>query len=105
MRIHWKKTKNKPRPRHIKSHLPAFLLPNELWTVKPKIIYITRNPKDVAVSLYYHLKNLFGFMGEKSLIFEACLQDKMVYYPFNSHVLEFWKFKRKMKIFCFNRKI
>jgi Sulfotransferase domain len=27
-----------PRPRHIKSHLPAFLLPDQLWTVKPKVV-------------------------------------------------------------------
>jgi hypothetical protein len=28
---------NLPRPRHIKSHLPLFLLPEKLWTVKPKV--------------------------------------------------------------------
>lgn len=28
---------NLPRPRHIKSHLPIFMLPNALWTVKPKV--------------------------------------------------------------------
>lgn len=28
---------NLPRPRHIKSHLPIFLLPNQLWTIKPKV--------------------------------------------------------------------
>lgn len=26
-----------PRPRYIKSHLPYFLLPDQLWTVKPKV--------------------------------------------------------------------
>jgi len=28
---------NMPRPRYIKSHLPMFLLPDQLWTVKPKV--------------------------------------------------------------------
>jgi len=29
--------KNLPRPRHINTHLPIFLLPDQLWTVKPKV--------------------------------------------------------------------
>ena len=29
---------NLQRPRHIKSHLPVFLLPNQLWTIKPKVL-------------------------------------------------------------------
>jgi hypothetical protein len=29
---------NSQRPRHIKSHLPIFMLPDQLWTVKPKVI-------------------------------------------------------------------
>ena len=28
---------NMPRPRIIKSHLPKFLLPQEMWKVKPKV--------------------------------------------------------------------
>jgi hypothetical protein len=28
------------RPRHIKSHLPAFLLPDEMWEVKPKVSFL-----------------------------------------------------------------
>jgi hypothetical protein len=36
--------KNLSRPRLIKSHLPLFLLPNQLWTVKPKVKnYLRKN--------------------------------------------------------------
>ena len=28
---------NLSRPRHIKTHLPLFLLPEKIWTVKPKV--------------------------------------------------------------------
>lgn len=45
-----------PSPRLIKSHLPPFLLPRELWTVKPKMIHISREVKDVAVSLFHMIK-------------------------------------------------
>lgn len=33
---------NIPRPRIIKTHLPAFLLPDEFWKVKPKVRKINK---------------------------------------------------------------
>lgn len=44
-----------PSPRFVKTHLPfAFLPPNLLDTCK--VVYVARNPKDVAVSSYFHHK-------------------------------------------------
>ncbi|XP_031637530.1 sulfotransferase 1E1-like [Contarinia nasturtii] len=51
----FEKLNNAISPRVIKSHLPPHLLPVELWTVRPKIVYIARNPKDVAISLFHML--------------------------------------------------
>lgn len=42
-----------PSPRHLKTHFPYSLLPQDL-TEKCKSIYVARNPKDVAVSYYHH---------------------------------------------------
>jgi hypothetical protein len=39
------------RPRTLKTHLPVNLLPDEIWERKPKIIHISRDAKDVAVSM------------------------------------------------------
>ena len=47
------------RPRMIKSHLPLSFLPDNLLETF-KVIYVARNMKDAAVSLYYHLKNILG---------------------------------------------
>lgn len=51
------------RPRHIKTHLPLAFLPEKLWTVKPKIVYVCRDPRDVAISYYHQYKNLHGYEG------------------------------------------
>lgn len=51
-------------PRIIKSHLPLAFLPEDLWTKNPKIVYIVRDPKDVAVSYYQQYKHLHGFEGK-----------------------------------------
>lgn len=44
---------NMPSPRVIKTHLPLSLLPRSVAEVGAKVIYVGRNPKDVAVSYYY----------------------------------------------------
>ena len=43
-------------PRTIKTHLPGHLLPPDILRQKSKIVYVARNPKDVAVSYYYFHK-------------------------------------------------
>lgn len=78
------------RPRHIKSHLPLALLPMQLWTVKPKIIYTARNPKDVTTSFMHHYKYLHGFKGTQEDFLDGILADKIVYCPQIKHATEFW---------------
>ncbi|XP_022109825.1 sulfotransferase 1A1-like isoform X2 [Acanthaster planci] len=41
-------------PRKIKTHLAPIFLPRQIFEKKPKVVYVARNPKDVAVS-YYHM--------------------------------------------------
>ena len=50
---------NMSRPRAFKSHMPYDLCPCGPPNTTPcKYIYIMRNPKDVAVSSYFHLKRI-----------------------------------------------
>ncbi|XP_048765391.2 sulfotransferase 2A8-like [Ostrea edulis] len=43
-----------PSPRVMTSHLPYQCLPKEHITNRGKMIHIIRNPKDIAVSAFYH---------------------------------------------------
>uniref|UniRef100_A0A4W3K624 Sulfotransferase n=1 Tax=Callorhinchus milii TaxID=7868 RepID=A0A4W3K624_CALMI len=49
--------RNLPSPRLIPTHLNYKMLPVQLKTKKCKMIYIIRNPKDTAVSLYHYYKD------------------------------------------------
>ncbi|XP_061394229.1 sulfotransferase 1E1-like [Musca vetustissima] len=51
-------------PRLLKSHMPANLLPLQMWERKQKIIYVARNCKDVVVSSYHFLKKLGLWTGD-----------------------------------------
>lgn len=84
------KVEKMPRPRHIKSHLPLALLPKQLWTVKPKIVYTARNPKDVTTSFMHHYRHLQGFQGSQEDFLDGILADKIMYCPQIKHATEFW---------------
>ncbi|XP_070205189.1 sulfotransferase 1A1-like isoform X2 [Littorina saxatilis] len=44
-----------PSPRLLNTHLPTSMLPNQVKDGKVKVIHVYRNPKDVLVSMYFHV--------------------------------------------------
>ncbi|XP_058462931.1 luciferin sulfotransferase-like [Malaya genurostris] len=79
-------TTETPSPRFIKTHLPVALLPPKIWSVKPKIVHIHRNPKSVAVSYYHHSKD---YRGTKEAFVRSFMKDLQLYSPFHRHVIEY----------------
>ncbi|XP_067009621.2 luciferin sulfotransferase [Anabrus simplex] len=91
-----------PSPRFLKSHLPVELLPDQLWTKKPKIIYVSREPKDAAVSYYHHHRLLNNYKGTDELFYETFINDVASYTPFWDHVLSFWRMKDQPNILFYS---
>ncbi|RXG58069.1 hypothetical protein Avbf_03416 [Armadillidium vulgare] len=90
-------------PRIIKTHLPFSLLsPSLLETCK--VIYMTRDPKDVAVSYCHHsrLLKVINFVGSMSDFVEHFVNDTLVYGPFWTHLKEAWNKRSHPNIhYCF----
>uniref|UniRef100_A0A1L8EG04 Putative estrogen sulfotransferase-like isoform x1 n=1 Tax=Haematobia irritans TaxID=7368 RepID=A0A1L8EG04_HAEIR len=63
------------RPRLIKTHLCLGLLPAQIWEKKPKIIYVSRSPKDSFVSEYHFFRQLGYFPPEHTL--EEYLKERI----------------------------
>ncbi|XP_037932007.1 luciferin sulfotransferase-like [Teleopsis dalmanni] len=76
--------------RFIKTHFPFSLLPPSVLEKKCKIIYVTRDPKDVAVS-YYHLNRLYrtqGYVGDFSRYWSYFERGLNPWLPYHSHIKE-----------------
>ncbi|KDR22997.1 estrogen sulfotransferase-like isoform X2 [Zootermopsis nevadensis] len=85
-------------PRCIKSHLPLQLLPKQLWTVRPKIIYVARDVKDVAASYYHHYRLFFGYTGSCEDFVEAFLAEIVPYGSVWDHILDFWNIRHESNV-------
>lgn len=65
-------------PRVFLSHLPFRFLPRDVTKKKVKVVYVTRNPKDVFVSLYNHLQSVkppLGYGGSWDQFFTVMLEQ------------------------------
>lgn len=71
-----------PSPRLIKTHLPVQFLPDELWIKKPKIFYICRDVKDVAISYYHLLRDSHSTTDCLEDFMEDFLNDRNLYAPY-----------------------
>ncbi|XP_023301671.2 sulfotransferase 1 family member D1 [Lucilia cuprina] len=88
-----KEANNLKSPRLLKSHLPAMLLPQQIWTKKPKVIYVFRNPKDAAVSYFHHWRGMVGYKGSKEDFVQSYIDGHVNFNPFWPHVLDFWQMR------------
>uniref|UniRef100_A0A336MSM7 CSON000681 protein n=1 Tax=Culicoides sonorensis TaxID=179676 RepID=A0A336MSM7_CULSO len=90
--------KNYDPPYHIKNHLPLGLLPHSIWTVKPKMIYVARNPKDVAISFYNQYRLAYQFDGTKDEYFSLFLDGFAEFGLQTSHILDFWRLRNEPNV-------
>uniref|UniRef100_A0A336MDZ2 CSON010573 protein n=1 Tax=Culicoides sonorensis TaxID=179676 RepID=A0A336MDZ2_CULSO len=73
------------RPRFIKSHLPIAFLPKELWEVKPKIVYVSRDPKDAAVSWFHFNQDAYLYQGSLNDFLKLYLEGHIEYGDYWDH--------------------
>ncbi|KAK6925152.1 Sulfotransferase domain [Dillenia turbinata] len=76
------------------THIPYDSLPKSVLSSRCKIIYICREPKDVLVSLWYHMKR-HARKDKASLslqeAFELFCEGVSVFGPYWDHILGYWK--------------
>ncbi|XP_002739100.1 sulfotransferase 1C4-like [Saccoglossus kowalevskii] len=97
-------------PRVMASHLHAKYLPKQIEEKKPKVIYVTRNPKDVAVSCFHFVQKELPVVNEKPYeSFSTFLTDfvkakngtQTVLYDgtlWKDHVLHWWNRRHESNV-------
>ncbi|KAF2888446.1 hypothetical protein ILUMI_17727 [Ignelater luminosus] len=93
--------KNMPSPRFIKTHLPFSLLPDQLKdrSKSPKIIYVSRNPKDACVSYYHHCGIFAGCRADLESFAKLYMAGKGVTYGcIWKHIFGYWEKKDFLNI-------
>ena len=75
-------------PRLMKSHLPYHLLPESVLTSGARLLYISRDPRDVCVSFYYmaRLMSYQSYRGTFAEFRERFTSDAVLYGPYRQHV-------------------
>ncbi|XP_014819854.1 PREDICTED: amine sulfotransferase-like isoform X2 [Calidris pugnax] len=77
-----------PLPRVLATHLPYYLVPRDLRNKRARVIYVSRNPKDVMVS-YYHFSKYMNTLEEVpdfNLFMERFLAGKVLGSSWLDHV-------------------
>ncbi|XP_072179264.1 sulfotransferase 1C2-like [Diadema setosum] len=84
-----------PSPRMMKSHCLLSWLPKDIRTDDPKakVIYLARNPKDTAVSLFHFCQFIETLPPYKSweVFFEEFIADRAVLGSWFDNVLPWWE--------------
>ncbi|XP_077303529.1 sulfotransferase 1B1-like isoform X2 [Lithobates pipiens] len=91
------KLESVPSPRVIKTHLPVPLFPKSLWDKNVKIIYVARNPKDVAVSFYHFdkMNQLHPDPGTWEEYVEKFIQGNVGFGSWGAHVRDWWNLRQQ----------
>lgn len=84
-----------PSPRFVKTHLPMSLLNPKLLDTA-KVVYIARDPRDVAVSCYHHARlfKVMEFPGEFKEFWNLFYKGLFVFCPTIEHVKEAWAMRQ-----------
>lgn len=84
--------RNMPSPRYIKTHLPLSLLPLNLLD-NTKVVYIARDPRDVAISFFHHnkLMRIIYQNADFKTYWNYFIKNEVLWAPYFAHILEAWE--------------
>ncbi|KAL3272509.1 hypothetical protein HHI36_013985 [Cryptolaemus montrouzieri] len=86
--------------RTIKTHLPFELLPDDILRKGCKVIYVCRNPKDVAVSYFFYEKGSWhlNFTGDFEKYWNFFKNGNCTFGPYFQHVKQAYEKKNLLNV-------
>jgi hypothetical protein len=77
-------------PRVFTSHLPYQLMP-AVDSPLARFVYVARNPKDTAVSYYYHDRSKMGYDGRWDEHLQLFMAGNVLFGDFYDQILDWWE--------------
>ncbi|VDI12221.1 Hypothetical predicted protein [Mytilus galloprovincialis] len=77
-------------PRILNSHLLFSSLPRDILTQKNKVVFVNRNPKDVAVSLYHFCRHTINYEGSWNDFLQLFMSERGMVYsgPWHKYMMD-----------------
>ncbi|OQV14593.1 putative Sulfotransferase 1C2 [Hypsibius exemplaris] len=75
------------------THLAYECMPESINASGAKKVFVYRNPKDMAISQYYYIKQQprIQFQGDLNDIVDSFIDDTLPFGPYFDHLASFWK--------------
>ncbi|XP_077988240.1 amine sulfotransferase-like [Glandiceps talaboti] len=86
--------------RYVATHLLPWLIPKQYLEKKPKTLYITRNPKDTALSLW-HFAKIQDFLDTPECwdtYLEDFIEGNVMYGSHADHMASWWNLQNEMDL-------
>ncbi|KAM8830035.1 sulfotransferase family 1, cytosolic sulfotransferase 4 isoform 1-T1 [Synchiropus picturatus] len=83
-------------PRLIKTHLPVQMVPKSFWEQKCRIVYVARNAKDCAVSLFHfgRMNKIQPDPGDWNTYLKDFMDGKQIFGSWYDHSINWWEKKK-----------
>lgn len=90
----------RPSPRIFTTHYHLGMMPAAFFKVKPKVIYVMRNPKDVFTSSfhYYGMVSFLVNPGPQSEFLHRFLEGKVIFGSWFDHIKSWLNYQHKDRI-------
>lgn len=89
------------RPRLFTSHLPLSLWPPP--ALAGRVVYVARNVKDVATSMFFHDQSKQGYEGSKDEHFEQFIEGNVLFGSYFDHVVPWYTASQQSAAILFVR--
>ncbi|XP_019740460.1 sulfotransferase family cytosolic 2B member 1-like [Hippocampus comes] len=98
---------NRPSPRMFTTHFLPRMMPPSFFEVKPKVIYVMRNPKDVFTSSFHYcaMASFLVDPGSQTEFLQKFLKGEVMFGSWFDHVKSWLDYKEQIFYICYEEMI
>ncbi|XP_061561768.1 sulfotransferase 2B1-like isoform X2 [Phycodurus eques] len=98
---------DRPSPRMFTTHFPPRVMPPSFFEVKPKVIYVMRNPKDVFTSSFHYcaMASFLVDPGPQNEFLQKFLKGEVMFGSWFDHVKAWLNYDERIFYICYEEMV